>query len=418
MELKQEYKQSERGAIPKDWKTAKIDELSYNITVGFVGSMSYLFVTEGVPVLRGINILPHSLCLANLKYISRETHSSWRKSSLQPNDIVIVRVGYPGTACVIPEGLGDLNAASLVIVRPNPNLIDSNFLCYVLNSTWGIAQIQCSLVGGAQQVFNTGTAADFIIPLPRLEEQRAIAAALSDVDALIAALDRLIAKKRDIKQAAMQELLTGRRRLPGFGGEWSERQIGDFTNCTAGGTPSTFIDSYWGGKIRWMNSGELHQRFVTEVEGRITKEGLENSSTKMIPPKCVLIGLAGQGKTRGTVAINLLELCINQSIAAIYPSPRHVSEYLYYNLESRYEELRSLSSGEGGRGGLNLTIINSISVPMPEYSEQEAIAAVLRDMDAEIDTLDAQSDKVKLLKQGMMQELLTGRIRLVQGAKA
>jgi type I restriction enzyme S subunit len=116
--------------------------------------------------------------------------------------------------------------------------------------------------------------------------------------------------------------------------------------------------------------------------------------------------------------MNLVELCINQSIAAIYPSPGCVSEYLYYNLESRYEELRSLSSGEGGRGGLNLTIINSIRVRMPAYSEQVAIANVLRDMDAEIAALEARHEKTCALKQGMMQELLTGRIRLVQGAEA
>lgn len=249
--------------------------------------------------------------------------------------------------------------------------------------------------------------------VPPLPEQRAIATALRDMDALLAGLDRLIAKKRDLKQATMQALLSGRVRLPGFNGRWEVKRIGDFANCTAGGTPSTRIPEYWGGSIRWMSSGELNMRRVYEVEGRITEAGLSNSSTKMIPAKCVLIGLAGQGKTRGTVAMNLVELCTNQSIAAILPNESFVPEYLYFNLDSRYDELRELSSGDGGRGGLNLTLIKSLKLPFPSLPEQAAIAAVLADMDAEIAALEQRRRKTQDLKQAMMQELLTGRTRLV-----
>lgn len=147
--------------------------------------MSSLFVDEGVPLLRGQNILPYQLDLTNLKHISAETHRKWKKSALQPGDVVIVRVGYPGTACVIPDGLGDLNAASLVIVRPNPELLDSDFLCYVLNSPWGRARVQGRLVGAAQQVFNTHTAAELEIPAPPLPVQRRIAGILTAYDKLI-----------------------------------------------------------------------------------------------------------------------------------------------------------------------------------------------------------------------------------------
>jgi type I restriction enzyme S subunit len=183
------------------------------------------------------------------------------------------------------------------------------------------------------------------------------------VDALLEGLDRLTAKKRDLKQAAMQQLLTGETRLPGFKGEWEVKRIGEFTDCTAGGTPSTSVPQYWGGTIRWMSSGELNLKKVHEVDGRITDRGLRESSTKIVPARCVLIGLAGQGKTRGTVAMNTVELCTNQSIAAIFPNERFSPEYLYYNLDTRYEELRSMSTGDGGRGGLNLRIIRSIEVP-------------------------------------------------------
>ena len=253
-----------------------------------------------------------------------------------------------------------------------------------------------------------------IVSIPTaIGEQRAIANSLSDMDALIDGLTRLIAKKRDLKQAVMQQLLTGQTRLPGFSEGWEVKQIGDFTDCIAGGTPSTKVAAYWDGHIPWMSSGELNLKQVHMVEGRITNAGLANSSTKIIPKKCVLIGLAGQGKTRGTVAMNHIELCTNQSIAAIFPNEFFISQYLYYNLESRYDELRELSAGDGGRGGLNLKIIRSIELPFPSVKEQAAIAAVLSDMDAELAALDARLVKTRALKQAMMQELLTGKTRLI-----
>lgn len=111
--------------------------------------------------------------------------------------------------------------------------------------------------------------------------------------------------------------------------------------------------------------------------------------------------------------MNHVELCTNQSIAAIFPNSKFSADYLYYNLDARYDELREMSAGDGGRGGLNITIIRAILVPFPTLLEQTAIATVLSDMDAEIAALEARRDKTRALKQGMMQELLTGRIRLV-----
>lgn len=190
-------------------------------------------------------------------------------------------------------------------------------------------------------------------------------------------------------------------------GEWNVKQIGQISeNITAGGTPSTSAKEYWGGSIRWMNSGELNYKKVHEVQGRITEEGLRNSSTKIIPKMCVLIGLAGQGKTRGTVAMNMVELCINQSIAAIFPNERSFSsDFLYYNLDNKYDELRSLSAGGEGRGGLNLQIIKSLRVTLPSLPEQQKIADCLTSLD---DLISAQNQKVEALKRykkGLMQQI-------------
>ena len=213
----------------------------------------------------------------------------------------------------------------------------------------------------------SGTALSEIrLHLPPLPEQRAIAAVLSDVDELIGSLEAQIAKKRAIKQAAMQELLTGRTRLPGFGGEWEIGTVGSIANCIAGGAPSTSRPEYWGGCVLWMSSGELNRKVIQDVKGRITELGLRDSSATTLPRRCVLIGLAGQGKTRGTVALNTVELSTNQSIGAILPNDScFVPDFLYHALDHRYDELRQLSTGDGGRGGLNLKIIRSIVVSLP-----------------------------------------------------
>jgi type I restriction enzyme S subunit len=194
--------------------------------------------------------------------------------------------------------------------------------------------------------------------------------------------------------------------------EWEVKTIGEFTSSTAGGTPSTLVPEYWNGDIRWMSSGELNLKKIHEVEGRITEAGLKNSSTKIVPLKCILIGLAGQGKTRGTTAINYVELCTNQSIAAIFPNDSFIPEYLFYNIDSRYKELRNLSTGDGGRGGLNLKIIKGILVPLPTKTEQQAIASALSDVDALITALEQLITKKRNIKQGAMQQLLTGKKRL------
>lgn len=174
-------------------------------------------------------------------------------------------------------------------------------------------------------------------------------------------------------------------RFPEFDDNWKQEKIKNLTTVKAGGTPSTVKKDYWGGNIPWMNSGELNLKRVYDVENRITDLGLKNSSTRLIPEKCILIGLAGQGKTRGTAAVNYIPLCTNQSIAAIYPNHIFNTEFLYQNIDNRYDELRRLSTGEGGRGGLNLSIIGGFEVPIPSLPEQEKIADFLTAVDKRIE---------------------------------
>ncbi len=254
------------------------------------------------------------------------------------------------------------------------------------------------------------------IPLPIFEEQQKVADCLSSIDELITAESKKLDALKVYKKGLMQQLFPAEGetipnlRFPEFQNdpEWLENTIGKIApNVTAGATPSTTEPNYWGGKIRWMNSGELNLKRVYEVQGRITQLGLDSSSTRILPLKCVLVGLAGQGKTRGTVAMNHVELCTNQSIAAIHPNESvFSSDFLYHNLDIRYEELRRISAGDGGRGGLNLQIIKNLKLHLPkDKKEQQKIANCLSSID---ELVTVQSNKIKGLKnhkKGLMQQL-------------
>ena len=189
--------------------------------------------------------------------------------------------------------------------------------------------------------------------------------------------------------------------------DWNIAKVATKTNVVTGGTPSTKVSDYWNGSIKWMSSGELNNKRIYDVEGRITPLGLANSSATLIPENSILIGLAGQGKTRGTAAINYVELSTNQSIGAILPSKYFNSEFLYQCIDKRYDELRELSSGGGGRGGLNKALLMNLSILLPPLPEQEKIAEVLGDIDSLIDKTQQLINKKKDLKTATMQKLLT-----------
>lgn len=189
---------------------------------------------------------------------------------------------------------------------------------------------------------------------------------------------------------------------------WTVQKIGEMTEVSAGGTPATGIESYWSpAEVSWMSSGEVHKRRIYSTEKKISTLGLNNSAAKVFPKKSVVMALAGQGKTRGCVAVLEAEVATNQSLAAIYPSEAFDTDFLFHNLDWRYKELRALSSGEGGRGGLNLSIIKSVPIGLPPLSEQKKVAAILSAVDDKLDVIARQIDANHTLKQGLMQTLFS-----------
>lgn len=421
------YKTSELGIIPQDWDVVELGKVCDIDTENLTSNTDLDYEFDYI----SLEQIDNGHLLNTEKYKFKDAPSRARRV-VRKNDVLIstVRPNLMSHYYVKNEVRDLICSTGFSVVR-GTNKLNMPYLYHHLFANIINSQINLVVVGSNYPAINSHDIKNLKIPLPSTPEQTAIATALSDTDELISSLQRLIAKKKAIKLSAMQNLLSGKIRLPEFAQrtdgspktmrqtelgllpeDWEIRRVGDFTDCTAGGTPSTQVSSYWGGEIPWMSSGELHLKQVYDVVGRITEKGLENSSTKFVPANSVLIGLAGQGKTRGTVAISKIPLCTNQSIAAIFPTDEFNSTFLFYNLENRYDELRALSTGDGGRGGLNLTIIRNVLVKFPSLPEQTTIAQLLSDMDAEIEALECRLKKTQALKQGMMQTLLTGKIRL------
>lgn len=243
------------------------------------------------------------------------------------------------------------------------------------------------------------------IPLPPLPEQRAIAAALSDVDAMITSLDKHITKKRDIKQATKQQLLTGKRRLPGFTGEWKMKRLGEIAEIGMGRTPSRSNQSYWGRGHKWLSIADLKSKYVFETKEEIT--ALAASDMSVIPKGTLVMSFK---LSIGRVVFTGRDMYSNEAICS-FSKLRADGEYLYYILGQTDFSLYGKQAVKGYT--LNTASINAVEIPYPPLSEQQAIAAVLSDMDAEIAALERKRDKTRDLKQGMMQELLTGKTRLV-----
>jgi len=202
-------------------------------------------------------------------------------------------------------------------------------------------------------------------------------------------------------------------RLKGFSDPFVIRKIGSFAKCYAGATPSTKNKSFWeNGNIPWLSSGEVNKKRINFTDTHITQKGFDNCSTKMVPPGTVVIALAGQGKTRGTVAITNIELCTNQSLASIVTDDTVYDLCLLYYLETQYENLRAISSGDGTRGGLNLQIINDYPVCLPTVDEQIRIAELFMIFDRKIEKQRALVESLKKYKRGVMCSYFSGKFVL------
>ena len=404
-ETKVELKQTAVGLIPQDWEVKRLSEISPSQSVGLVINPSSHFEEHGnVPMLVGSNLSANRIAWESARRISESSNAALTASRLRAGDLVTVRVGEPGITAVVPPELDGCNCASVMIVRRHKDF-DSHWLAYLMNSPTGLGQVQSVQYGTAQKQFNISDAVAFLFPAPPSAEQGAIAKALRNVDALIESLEQLIAKKRHIKQGAMQELMSGERRLPGFSGEWERKTFGDVARPR---------------KERIDPRTEGPQGFCIELEhidpgsGRLLGSGStgETSSLKSVfYPDDVLFG-----KLRAYLRKYWLADCrgVCSTEVWVLVASSWVDAKFLFHVVTGNEFIEAASNAYGThmpRSDWN--VVTNYELAVPPLPEQTAIATILSDMDAELTALEAKLTKTRQLKQGMMRELLTGRIRLV-----
>lgn len=274
------------------------------------------------------------------------------------------------------------------------------FIYYTLHTNKFVRSVLDRCTGGAYPAINSSDLGRIVINIPCKEEQQKIAAFFTALDEQISIATRKCQLFKFLKKGIANSFFEDCA-LDCF------KKIGTFARTFAGATPSTSNKEYWdGGAIPWMSSGEVNNRYIRSVKKSITSLGFDKTSTKMVKRGSTLIALAGQGKTRGKVAFTEMELCTNQSLAAIECDRNEVNDkYLFFFLETQYENLRALSTGDGGRGGLNLFIINNFEVPVISLHEQERIVSVLELIDKKIELAEMKLNVAERLKKAFMQQM-------------
>lgn len=403
------YKRSEVGVVPKDWVCDRLGKHCERITKGTTPtSVGRPFAASGVHFLKAEAIAEDGKTIpGKIAFIDASTHMLLARSQLAAGDVLISIAGVLGRVGRVCEN--DLPAntnQALAIVRVSrDSILGRDYLFWCLHSDIVAKQIRDINVQAAQANISLQNVRDFILPLPTAPEQRAIAGALSDVDGLLGALEALIAKKWAIKQAAMQQLLTGRTRLPGFNGPWETKRLGEIAVIEMGRTPSRSNAALWGVGHVWLSIADLHGKVVSESKEQITD--LAASSMTPVPEGTLLMSFK---LSIGRLCFAGCDLFTNEAICS-FAQVQADANYLYYALSRTDFSVYGKQAVKGYT--LNSESLRVVEVVLPERSEQTAIATVLSDMDAEIAALERRRDKTRVIKQGMMQQLLTGRVRLV-----
>jgi type I restriction enzyme, S subunit len=436
MEVKAGYKQTEVGVIPEDWEVKRLGECA-KFRTGPFGSALHKsdYTDDGVPVINPMHILNGTIAPSRTMTITEDAARSLSDFRLRSGEIVIGRRGDMGRCAVVQDHqAGWLCGTGSMIIRCEKNT-DAYFLQRVLSSPQAIAAIEDASVGTTMVNLNQSTLAGLKVQLPPPSEQRAIAEALSDVDGLLGGLERLIAKKRDLKQAAMQQLLTGQTRLPGFHCErlvrptykqtevgvipedWNVRSLQDSTEATR---PISYgivqTGPYIPNGVPCLRVIDINDGHINKTELIRTSKQISNSYRRTILKAGDLVmPLRGKVGDAGIIDEELEGANLTRGVALLAIRPRLSGAYCAHFISWSATRKRLEQSMNGSAlQEIPIATLRSFQIGIPPTgAEQRAIAAVLSDMDAEIAALEQRREKTRALKQAMMQELLTGKTRLV-----
>jgi len=414
------YKQTELGLIPEDWEVKQLKNLvstiidnrgktppySNNPDIELIETASISFVSQ-YPNYSKVT-----------KFVSSETYKNWFRGHPKKNDLLVSTVGeYSGSSAIMENNRGTV-AQNLIALRIKD--INPMYVFYWSRSKIFRTQLNQVMMSQAQPSLRVPWLLNFYVNFPKPSEQTSIATVLSDTDALIEHLEKLIDKKKVVKQGAMQQLLTGKKRLPKFSGEWVTNNLKDM--CWYQEGPGVRNYQFTASGVKLLNGTNISKgkvvldttnRFISEKEAYgWYKHFLVNRGDILIASSGVTIDKF-QEKVAFASSTDL-PLCMNTSTIRFKVNPGLLDKFLYFFLQSDSFKnqigKQATGSAQLNFGPSHLNKIN-IDVP-PTKDEQIEIAKILSDVDSEIESLEKKRDKYVMIKQGMMQQLLTGKIRI------
>jgi len=414
MAVKPGYKQTEVGAIPENWDIVHLGN-HFKFKNGL--NKAKEFFGFGTPIVNYMDVFQHpSLRVEDIVGCVDVNARELSAYDVRQGDVFFTRtsetVEEVGIASVmLDEPEKTVFSGFVLRARPTDNSFDNKFKGYCFEARYFRQQITACASYTTRALTNGRSLAAALIARPPLTEQRAITEALSDVNALLSGLDRLIAKKRDLKQAVQQQLLTGQTRLPGFDDQWEDTTLGKIGECIIGLTysPSNVVDH---GLLVLRSSNIQNARLTYNDNVYVNIEVPERLNTRIGD---ILICVRNGSRALIGKSTVIDENAADQTFGAFMSVFR-----------TKHWRFVAHAFQSGGiqrqiRDNIGATInqitnkdMNALRLKLPSEREQSAIAAVLSDMDAELALLEARRDKTHALKQGMMQELLTGRIRLIE----
>lgn len=408
------YKKTKVGWIPVDWSSTYIDNVCDKISVGIVIRPARLYCDAGIPCFRSANIGEGEVRGKDWVYISEAANRANAKSQLQEGDILIVRTGAPGTACLVPAAYSGSNCVDLVFARPSANTMCADYLCLCANSFIVKRQIHSGQTGLAQKHFNVGAFKKTSIPLPSLPEQKAIAGVLECWDKTIRGVERKIEKKRQVKKGLMQQLLTGTRRLPEFGaakGAQGRRVEGKNSEGWRGVRLGVIAAIRKGRQLNRLDQAETGEYPV--LNGGVQPLGYAGKWNTAANTICVSEG----GNSCGFVSLITTRFWCGGHCYALKEDASQVDKsFLHQQLKFRQAAIMRLRVGSG-LPNIQKKALEKFHLKVPRIEEQRAIAAILSSADEEIEGLERKLANLKEQKRFLLNNLVTGAIRLPRFAK-
>ena len=424
MELKLGYIQTDIELVPEDWNVVQLGQVADKVGSGITPTGgSRVYREYGRPFIRIQNVGWGILDLSDVAFIDDATHATFDTTQIRSGDVLLTITGYVGRSAVADSRIegGNVNQ-HVCIIRADQNIFTPGYLCSYLISFNGRRQIDRFQAGSSRSGLNLDQVRSIRIAVPEtISEQHAINTVLCDTDSLLECLGRLIAKKRDLKQAVMHQLLTGETRLPGFNEKWKKTRLGNYVTFLRNGVNSR-AELLPEGQIKYLHYGDIHASkdiYISTVSLPYIPDTKAKSLDRLQEGDLIFVDtsedIAGVSKSVEVRDVGSEEFVSGLHTIAVRFDKKVLADGFKGFLQfcpPLANQLRRLAAGTKVYA-TNRTHIADVELPLPSIPEQTAIARVLSDMDAEIFALEQRRAKTKDIKQAMMQELLTGKTRLV-----